>query len=73
MTEHNLIHFAIFLVSRKFVNSVEAASQMHTNVLNESACESTLHKLHSYILILFYFSALSSESEHLFDKSVLTF
>jgi hypothetical protein len=73
MSEHNLIHFAIFPVSRKFVNSVEAASQMLTNVLNVSACESTRHKLNSYILILFYFSTLSSESEHLFDKSVLTF
>jgi len=28
MSEHNLIHFAIFPVSRKFINSVEAASQM---------------------------------------------
>jgi hypothetical protein len=30
-------------------------------------------KLHSYILVLFYFSALSSELEHLFDISVLIF
>ena len=73
MSEHNHINFAIFPVSRKFVNSVEVASQMLTNVLNESACESTRHKLYSYLLILFCFSALSSESEHLFDTYVLTF
>ena len=60
-------------MSRTFVNCVEAASQMLTNVLNVSACELTRHKLHSYILILLYFSALSSESEHLFDISILTF
>lgn len=73
MNEHNLINFAIFPVSRKCVNSVEAASQMLTNVLSVSACESKRHKVHSYISVLFYFSALSSESEHLFDKSLLTF